>query len=200
MRGNLFNIVRNFILFYLWAQRCQFCIQGIYMLQQKKFLSKLQPPWWRRGIVSWHVVNKHKLFREASKHVKIEGSFKSAWCHLGIFGNGESTINWCFHPQFVLPRFYWLRKRVLSPFGIFLQHIWLSSLLCYLFEKKWTRRERSTWSSFQTTLNTLSSLKQTLSTFLGVYLFLELERVRVGYMYTFRYQVWKTKEHILTLD
>lgn len=58
------------------------------------------------GIVSWHVVNKHKLFREASKHVKIEGSFKSMWCHLGIFGSGESTINWSFHPQFVLPRFY----------------------------------------------------------------------------------------------
>ncbi len=29
-----FNIVRNFILFYLWAQRCHFRIQGIYMLQK----------------------------------------------------------------------------------------------------------------------------------------------------------------------
>jgi hypothetical protein len=102
--------------FIFQAQRCQFCIQGIYMLQQKKFLSKLQPPWWRRGIVSWHVVNKHKLFREASKHVKIEGS-----------------------------------------------------LLCFVFEKSGQEeKEVHTWSSFQTTLNTLSSLKQTLSTLLGV--------------------------------
>jgi hypothetical protein len=44
------------------------------------------------GMVSWCVLNKHILFKEASKQAKPEENFKSIWFHSNIFASNENFI------------------------------------------------------------------------------------------------------------
>jgi hypothetical protein len=98
MRGNLLTLLGISFCFVFELKDVIFTFKA-YTCSNKKILKQASTSMMEVGIVSWRVVNKHKLFRETSKHAKIEGSFKCVWCHLGIFGSGECTINWCFHPQ-----------------------------------------------------------------------------------------------------
>lgn len=48
-------------------------------------------------MASQYALNKHKSAREIEKQAKMEEDYLGvAWCHVGIFGSGENTINWCF--------------------------------------------------------------------------------------------------------
>ncbi len=47
-------------------------------------------------MASQYALNKHKSAREIEKQAKMEDCFGAAWCHVGIFGSGENTNNWCF--------------------------------------------------------------------------------------------------------
>jgi hypothetical protein len=92
MRGNLLTLLGISFCFIFELKDVIFAFKA-YTCSKKIILKQASTSMMEVGILSWHVVKKHKLFREASKHVKIEGNFKSAWCHLSIFGSRESTLN-----------------------------------------------------------------------------------------------------------
>lgn len=77
-------------------------------------------------MVSWCVLNKDILFKEASKQAKLEENLKFIWCHSNIFASNENFITWCF---------------LLSMYVLSFVHLWrdcfASMALHGLYAKKW---------------------------------------------------------------
>jgi predicted nucleic-acid-binding protein len=65
-------------------------------------------------MLSWCVLNKHILCKEASKQAKLEHNFKAISCHSNIFVSNENFITWCF----ILSRHMYCLKRLVNKLSL----------------------------------------------------------------------------------
>jgi hypothetical protein len=95
------DILRSFLLFYLWSERCRRHFDDQYSLRRVLFQA------WEAtaevGMASWKVIRSSSQSRDQNIQSCIEKAFKVEWLHGHIFGEGGSAISW-----HLLPPLYFL--------------------------------------------------------------------------------------------
>ncbi|CAK9267289.1 unnamed protein product [Sphagnum jensenii] len=76
------DILRSFLLYYIWAERCRHQFDGVHSVSNILRLA------WTSTVevdmASWCALNKHTHTRQSNKQTKMEDCFRSTWCHLDI--------------------------------------------------------------------------------------------------------------------
>jgi hypothetical protein len=90
------DILRTFILYYLWSERCRKHFDDCYSLNKV-----LQQAWVATvevGMATWKAIRAPRLDKDLEIQDRIELAFKNEWLHLNIFGSDNATIRWHFLP------------------------------------------------------------------------------------------------------
>ncbi len=95
------DILRSFLLYYLWSERCRWHFDGQYSL--KRVLLQSWEATAEVGMATWKAIRSFSQNRNQDKHNDIEQAFKAEWLHGQIFGEGEVAILWRLLPPLVLP-------------------------------------------------------------------------------------------------
>jgi len=96
------DILRTFILYYLWSKRCCKHFDDSY------YLKVLQQAWVATievGMATWKAIRAPRPDKDLDIQDRIELAFKSEWLHLNIFGSDNTTIRWCFLPPLYFSNF-----------------------------------------------------------------------------------------------
>jgi hypothetical protein len=86
------DILRSFLLYYLWSERCRRHFDGQYSL--KKILLQSWEATAEVGMATWKAIKSSSQDRSQDKQLDIEQAFKAEWFHGRIFGEDETTIAW----------------------------------------------------------------------------------------------------------
>ncbi len=95
------DILRSFLLFYLWSERCRRHFDDQYSL--KRVLLQAWEATAKVGMASWKAIRSSSQSRDQNIQSCIEKAFKAEWLHGHIFGEGGSAISW-----HLLPPLYFL--------------------------------------------------------------------------------------------
>jgi len=89
------DILRSFILYHLWSERCRRHFGDQYSL--KKVLNA-----WvatvEVGMASWKAIRSHRPTKDLDIQANIEINFRKEWLHMNIFRDDNATIRWHFFP------------------------------------------------------------------------------------------------------
>jgi hypothetical protein len=97
------DILRTFILYYLWFERCRKHFDNNYSLNKV-----LQQAWVATvevGMATWKAIRAPRLNKDLDIQDRIELAFKSEWLHFNIFGSDNATIRWRFLPPLYFSNF-----------------------------------------------------------------------------------------------
>ncbi len=100
----LLDILRSFILYFLWTERCQKHFDNQY--SSRKILQQAWVATVEVGMATSKAINSLWSSRDPSIQDGIDQAFKAEWCHLGIFGVECVTIVWCFLPPLYFLDFF----------------------------------------------------------------------------------------------
>jgi hypothetical protein len=92
----LLDILRTFILYYLWSERCRKHFDDCYSID--KVLSQA----W---VATWKAIRAPQPVNDPAKQARIELAFRSEWFHMNIFGSDSATIRWRFLPPLYFSNF-----------------------------------------------------------------------------------------------
>jgi hypothetical protein len=95
------DILRSFLLYYLWSERCRKHFEGQYSL--KRVLLQSWEATAEVGMATWKAIRSSSQDRSQDKQLDIEQAFKAEWLYGQIFGEGEAAISW-----HLLPPLYFL--------------------------------------------------------------------------------------------
>ena len=98
------DILRSFILYFLWTERCRKHFDNQY--SSRKILQQAWVATVEVGMATWKAINSLRYTRDPSIQDRIEQAFRAEWCHLGIFGVDCVTIKWCFLPPLYFLDFF----------------------------------------------------------------------------------------------
>ncbi len=90
------DILRNFILYFLWSERCRKHFNNQY--SSRKILQQAWVATIEVGMATWKAINSLRSTWDPSIQARIEQAFRAEWCHLSIFGDDCATIVWRFLP------------------------------------------------------------------------------------------------------
>jgi hypothetical protein len=90
------DILRSFLLYYLWSERCRKHFDRQYSL--KKVLLQSWEATTEVGMATWKAIRSSSQDRSQDKQLDIEQAFKAEWLHGRIFGEGEAAISWRLLP------------------------------------------------------------------------------------------------------
>jgi hypothetical protein len=93
------DILRSFLLYYLWSERCRRHFDGQYSLNSlKKILLQSWEATAEVGMATWNAIKSSSQDRSQDKQLDIEQAFKAEWLHSRIFGEDKTTIAWRLLP------------------------------------------------------------------------------------------------------
>jgi hypothetical protein len=95
------DILRSFLLFYLWSERRRRHFDDQYSLS--RVLLQAWEATAKVGMASWKAIRSSRQSRDQNIQSCIEKAFKAEWLHGHIFGEGGSAISW-----HLLPPLYFL--------------------------------------------------------------------------------------------
>jgi len=95
------DILRSFLLFYLWSESCRRHFNDQYSL--KRVLLQAWEATAKVGMASWKAIRSTSHQREHNTQTSIEQAFKAEWFHGHIFGKDEAATLW-----HLLPPLYFL--------------------------------------------------------------------------------------------
>ncbi len=98
------DILRSFILYFLWSERCWKHFDNQY--SSRKILQQAWVATVEVGMATWKATNSLRSTREPSIQARINQAFRVEWCHLGIFGDDCATIVWRFLPPLYFLNFF----------------------------------------------------------------------------------------------
>jgi hypothetical protein len=78
------DILRSFLLYYLWSERCRKHFDGQYSLNRVLLQS------WE---ATWKAIRSSSQDRNQDKQLDIEQASRAEWLHGRIFGEGEAAIS-----------------------------------------------------------------------------------------------------------
>jgi hypothetical protein len=90
------DILRSFLLYYLWSERCRRHFDGLYSL--KRVLLQAWEATMKVGMATWKAIRSSSQNRIQDNQNSIEQAFKVEWLHGHIFGEGEAAISWRLLP------------------------------------------------------------------------------------------------------
>jgi hypothetical protein len=90
------DILRSFLLYYLWSERCRKHFDGQYSL--KRVLLQSWEATTEVGMATWRAIRSSRQNRNQDNQNSIEQAFKAEWLHGHIFGEGEAAILWRLLP------------------------------------------------------------------------------------------------------
>jgi hypothetical protein len=90
------DILRSFLLYYLWSERCRRHFDGQYSL--KRVLLQSWEATAEVGMATWKAIRSFSQDRTQDNQNSIELAFRTEWFHGRIFGEGEAAISWRMLP------------------------------------------------------------------------------------------------------
>ncbi len=90
------DILRSFLLYYLWFKRRRRHFDGQYSL--KRVLLQSWEATTKVGMATWKVIRSSSQDRIQENQNSIELAFKIEWLHGRIFEEGEAAISWRLLP------------------------------------------------------------------------------------------------------
>jgi hypothetical protein len=90
------DILRTFILYHLWTERCGKHFDGQYSLQ--KVLLQAWVATVEVGMATWKAIRSHCPAKDPNIQSSIELTFRKEWLHLNILGTDNATIRWHYLP------------------------------------------------------------------------------------------------------
>jgi hypothetical protein len=90
------DILRSFLLYYLWSERCCRHFDDQYSL--KRVLLQAWVATVEVGMATWKAIRAPSRSRDLNIQISIEKAFKAEWLHHHIFGKGETAITWHLLP------------------------------------------------------------------------------------------------------
>jgi hypothetical protein len=90
------DILKSFLLFYLWSERCRRHFDDQYSL--KRVLLQSWEATAEVRMASWKAIRSGSHKRKQSTQISIELTFKTEWLHGHLFEEGEATISWRLLP------------------------------------------------------------------------------------------------------
>ncbi len=100
----LLDILRNFILYFLWSERCRKHFNNQY--SSRKILQQAWVATVEVGMATWKAINSLRSTQDLSIQAKIDQAFRVESCHLSIFGDDCATIVWHFLPPLYFLDFF----------------------------------------------------------------------------------------------
>ncbi len=99
----LLDILRTFILYYLWSERCRKHFDDCYSVD--KVLSQAWVATIEVGMATWKAIRAPRSVNDPATQAGIELAFRSEWFHMNIFGSDSTTIRWRFLPPLYFSNF-----------------------------------------------------------------------------------------------
>jgi hypothetical protein len=90
-RWQLFDILRSFLLYYLWSERCRRHFDGQYSL--KRILLQAWEATVEVDMATWKAIRCYSQTKGQNTQINIEKAFKAEWLHHHIFAKGVSAIS-----------------------------------------------------------------------------------------------------------
>ncbi len=90
------DILRNFIVYRLWTERCRKHFDDKYSL--KATLTQAWVVTVEVDMASWKAIRSHRLTKDQDTQTNIEFIFRKEWLHISIMGTDNATIRWHFLP------------------------------------------------------------------------------------------------------
>jgi hypothetical protein len=90
------DILRSFLFYYLWSERCRRHFDKQYTL--KRVLLQSWEATTEVGMATWKAIRSSRQDRNQEKQLDIEEAFRAEWLHNHIFGEGEAAISWRLLP------------------------------------------------------------------------------------------------------
>ncbi len=90
------DILRSFILYHLWSERCRKHFDEHYYLQ--KVLLQAWVATVEVGMVTWKAIRSRRSAKDPDTQISIELTFRKEWLHLNIFRMDNATIRWHYLP------------------------------------------------------------------------------------------------------
>jgi len=90
------DILRSFLLYYLWSERCRKHFDGLHSL--KRVLLQAWEDTTEVGMATWRAIRSSSCTRNQDRHDCIEQAFRAEWLHGHIFGEGDGAILWRLLP------------------------------------------------------------------------------------------------------
>ncbi len=90
------DILRSFLLYYLWSERCRKHFDGLHSL--KRVLLQAWEATTEVGMATWRAIRSSSCTRNQDRHDCIEQAFRAEWLHGHIFGEGDGAILWRMLP------------------------------------------------------------------------------------------------------
>ncbi|CAM6003229.1 unnamed protein product [Sphagnum balticum] len=90
------DILRSFILYHLWSERCRKHFNDHYSLQ--KVLLQAWVATVEVSMATWKAIRSHRPAKDPDTQLSIELAFRKEWLHLNILGKDNATIMWHYLP------------------------------------------------------------------------------------------------------
>jgi hypothetical protein len=90
------DILRSFLLYYLWSERCRRHFSDQYSLN--KVLLQALVATVEVGMATWKAIRSHRPTKDPDIQTGIELAFRKEWFHSNILGKDYATIGWHFLP------------------------------------------------------------------------------------------------------
>ncbi len=90
------EILRSFVLYYLWSERCRKHFDDQYSL--RKILLDAWVATVEVGMATWKAIRSHCQTKDPDTQLSIELTFRKEWLHLNILGTDNATIRWHYLP------------------------------------------------------------------------------------------------------
>ncbi len=90
------DILKSFLVYYLWSKRCRNHFDGQYSL--KRILLQSWEATTEVGMATWRAIKSPSQSRKHEHQISIEQAFRAEWLHGHIFGEGEAAISWRLLP------------------------------------------------------------------------------------------------------
>ncbi len=103
-KRQLLDILKSFLLYYLWSERCRKHFDGQYSL--KRVLLQSWEATAEVGMATWKAIKSSRQDRSQDKQLDIEKAFRAEWLHGHIFGEGEAAISWHLLPPLYFLNFF----------------------------------------------------------------------------------------------
>jgi hypothetical protein len=95
-RRQSLDILKSFLFYYLWSERCRRHFDGQYSL--KRVLLQSWEATTEVGMATWKAIRSSSQDRTQDNQNSIELAFRTKWLHGRIFGEGEAAISWRLLP------------------------------------------------------------------------------------------------------
>ncbi len=90
------DILRSFVLYYLWSERCRKHFDDQYSLC--KILLDAWVATVEVSMATWKAIKSHCQTKDLDSQLSIELTFRKKWLHLNILGTDNATIRWRYFP------------------------------------------------------------------------------------------------------